>query len=232
MLCTAPLVAQARGPDTKPLEVSSDLSFIKQTGNTEITTTGFGEKITLRPGWRWTITQYSGLIYGKNDGEVKAESYRTGLNVEMAFSPFIGAYGSVAFERNVFSGLAARYTYSTGFSAFLVDIPNDRAKLELGLARINERATTDVVANFFSGRAAGEYRHNFRPGTYVREVIKILPNLRDVRDLRLVNVSEIVAPISSHIGLKVTYVVKQDYQPEPGFQETDTTLQTGLQITF
>ena len=198
MLCTAPLVAQARGPDTKPLEVPSDLSFIKQTGNTEITTTGFGEKITLRPDWRWTITQYSRLIYGKNDGEVKAESYRTGLKVEMAF---------------------------------LVDIPNDRAKIELGLARINERATTDVVANFFSGRAAGEYRHNFRPGTYVREVIKILPNLRDVRDLRLVNVSEIVAPISSHIGLKVTYVVKQDYQPEPGFQETATTLQTGLQIT-
>lgn len=228
----APLSAQTPPPLPPKREFSVDLSFINKTGNTDITTTGFGQKFIARPGWRWTLTEYTGFVYGKNNGEVLAESYRAGFNAEMALSAFYGTYGSAAFERNVFSGLAARYTYSAGFSAILVDVATDKAKLELGLARINQRATTDITSNFFSGRVAGEYRHNFSPRTNFTGKLELLPNLREGKDLRVNGLAEVVAPISAHIGLRSSYLVQFDRLPEPGKKKTDTTLQTGFQINF
>lgn len=232
LLGPAPLAAQAPPPQPPKRELSLDLSFINKTGNTEITTTGFGQKFVARPGWRWTLTEYTGLVYGKNDGTVLAESYRAGFNAEMALSAFYGTYSGVAFERNVFSGLAARYTLSAGLTAILLDVPNDKARVELGLARINQRATTDVVSRFFSGRIAGEYRHNFGSNAYFGSKLEFLPNLRDGEDLRINTTAEVVAPISQHIGLRSSYIVQFDRLPEPGKKKTDTTLQTGLQINF
>ena len=228
----APVAAQTPPPLPPKREVSVDLSFINKTGNTDITTTGFAQKFIARPGWRWTLTEYTGFVYGKNNGDVLAESYRAGFNAEMALSAFYGTYGSVAFERNVFSGLAARYTYSAGLSAILVDVASDKAKFELGIARINQRATTDVTSSFFSGRIAGEYRHNFSPVTYFNSKLEFLPNLKQGEDLRVNGLAEVVAPISRHIGLRSSYLVQFDRLPEPGKKKTDTTLQTGLQINF
>ena len=227
-----PVAAQTPPPLPPKREISVDLSFINKTGNTDITTTGFAQKFIARPGWRWTLTEYTGFVYGKNNGQVLAESYRAGFNAEMALSAFYGTYASVAFERNVFSGLAARYTYSAGFSAILVDVASDKAKFELGLARINQRATTDLTSNFFSGRLAAEYRHNFSPVTYFNSKLEFLPNLREGKDLRVNGLAEVVAPISRHIGLRSSYLVQFDRLPEPGKKKTDTTLQTGLQINF
>ena len=232
LLGAAPLAAQTPPPLPPKREISADLSFINKTGNTDITTTGFGQKFIARPGWRWTLTEYTGFVYGKNNGQVLAESYRAGFNAEMALSAFYGTYGSIAFERNVFSGLAARYTYSAGLSAILVDVTSDKAKVEVGLARINQRATTDLTSNFFSGRVAGEYRHNFSANTYFNGKLEVLPNLRQGEDLRVNGLAEVVAPISRHIGLRSSYLVQFDRLPEPGKKKTDTTLQTGLQINF
>lgn len=233
LLGAAQLPAQSPPPLPPKREVSVDLSFINKTGNTDITTTGFAQKFIARPGWRWTLTEYTGFVYGKNNGDVLAESYRAGLNAEMALSAFYGTYASAAFERNVFSGLAARYTYSAGLSALLVDVASDKAKFEVGLARISQRASpSNEIARFFSGRLAGEYRHNFSPASYFNTKLEFLPNLRDGEDLRVNTLAEVVAPISAHIGLRSSYIVQFDRQPEPGKKKTDTTLQTGLQINF
>jgi putative salt-induced outer membrane protein YdiY len=42
----------------------------------------------------------------------------------------------------------------------------------------------------------------------------------------------LVAPISSHIGLKLSYVIRFDNQPEPGFKKTDRLLTSGVQVTY
>ena len=222
----------AQTPLPPKREFSSDLSFVNTSGNTNITTTGFSEKFIARPGWRWTITQTAGVVYGRNGGEVNAENYRAGLNIEMAYTPRAGLYALGTFERNIFRGIAARYEASAGLSALLWVGDKDELKFEAGIARIDQRATDDVIARFFSGRVNTVYRYNFRPSTYFEQTLEILPNLREADDLRINARTALVAPISRHIGLKMSYVVQWDNQPQPTFKETDTTLQTGLQLTF
>ena len=237
-LLAVPIAAAAQAPATPPppapkeVEFTGDVSFVTTTGNTSITTMGGAEKLIYRPDTKWMFTQGAKVIYGTNKGEVNAENYYAGLRADYAFTPRTGAYALMVFDRNVFSGIAARYEYSTGLIAKPWDTEKDKLQIEAGLARINQRATTDTTAMFFSGRAAGVYRHNFSGASYLDQKVEILPNLQEASDLRLLGLTSLVAPISSHIGLKASSLVRWDGLPEPGFEETDTEFRTGIQVTF
>ena len=231
----APSLLVAQGSSQAPpkkVEFTGDISFVTTTGNTSIVTMGGAERLVFRPDAKWMFTQGAKVIYGTNAGDVNAENYYTGLRVDYAFSPRTGAYALMAFDRNVFSGIAARYEYSAGLIAKVWDATRDKLQLEAGLAWINQRAATDTVVDFISGRAAGAYRHDFSTASYAEQKLEFLPNLQEMDDLRATSLTSLVAPISSHIGLKATYQVRWDGLPEPGFEETDTEFRTGVQVTF
>jgi putative salt-induced outer membrane protein YdiY len=193
---------------------------------------GGAEKLIFRPDAKWMFTQGAKVTYGTSDGDVNSENYYTGLRADYAFSPRTGAYGLMAFDRNVFSGIAARYEYSAGLIAKVWDATKDKLQLEAGIARISQRATNDTTTQFFSGRTAVVYRHNFTGTSYLDQKVEVLPNLQEAEDLRLLSLTSLVAPISSHIGLRASYQVRWDGLPEPGFGENDTEFRTGIQVTF
>jgi putative salt-induced outer membrane protein YdiY len=227
----APALAPAP-PALKRIECTADFSFVNTGGNTEVTTTGVSDKLIWRPGAAWTFTQGFGIIYGRSQGEVTAENYKAGLRTDFAFSPKAGSYALVSFVRNVFAGNAATYEYSAGLTATPWDTEKHKLRFEGGIARINQRFTSGVIQRFFSARVATTYRHNFGKTTYFEQGLEVLPNLRDTDDLRINTSSALVAPISSHIGLKTGYSVRWDNLPPPTFKKFDTTLTTGLQVTF
>jgi len=231
LLLSAPLAAQA--PALPPAhEFSTNLSFVNTTGNTAVTTTGLDERLILRPGWRWTHTQSFGVVYGKSAGNVNAESYRAGWKTEMAFTPRFGSYGQFDFNRNRFSGIDAQYVYSLGLSAQVLFAPNDQISVEGGLARITQQNVGGSQKDFFSARAAGLYHHSFNATAAFDQVVELLPNLKDGQDLRINSTSALVSRITGHFGLKVTYAVRYDHEPQPGFKSTDAIFTTGLQVKF
>ncbi len=227
----SPLAAQAP-PQPPGHEFSTNLSFVNTSGNTAVTTTGADENLILRPGWRWTHTQTFGVIYGKSAGTVNAESYRAGWKTEMAITPRFGSYGELDFNRNRFSGIEAQYVYSLGLSAQVLFAPNDQISIEGGFARIDQRNVNATRDDFLSARTAGLYHHTFRVTASFDEVVELLPNLKDGKDLRINSVTSLVAPVSRHFGLKATYAVRYDHEPQPGFKSTDAIFTTGLQVRW
>jgi putative salt-induced outer membrane protein YdiY len=224
--------AQTPAPPPKKLDFTGDLTFVSTTGNSEVTTSGATDKLIWRPSERWTLTQTAGIVYGRSSGDVVAENYRAGGKGEYAFGTATGAYGLFAFDRNVFSGIAARYEFSAGLAAKPVNTERDIVKFEAGVARVLQRNLADSLTRFFSGRVAGGYKHLFTAASYFEAGLEILPNLEESEDLRANGITALVAPISSHIGLKAAYEIRWDNLPEPGFKRTDTVLRTGVQITF
>lgn len=233
-LCSAGRLAAQAAEETPPkkLEFTGDLSLVAATGNSEFATLGAGEKVIYRHDTRWMFTQHAKMIYGTDDGSVSAENYLAGLRADYAFAAQTGAYFLFAFDRDVFSGIAARYELSGGLIAKVVDAEKDKLQLEAGLGWINQQPTVNATLEFWSGRAAGTYRHNFSEASYFEQKLDVLPNLKESSDLRLVSLTSLVAPISSHIGLKASYQVRYDGLPEPTYETTDTELRTGVQITF
>ena len=235
LLAPAILVAQtpaAAPPPLKHLDFTGDLSFVSTTGNSEVATSGATDKLVWRPSQRWTLTQTAGIVYGRSNGDVIAENYRAGGKGEYAFGAATGAYGLFAFDRNVFSGIAARYEFSAGLAAKPVNTATDVIKFEAGVARVLQRNLADSLIRFFSGRVAGGYKHLFSAASYFEAALEVLPNIEEAEDLRAAGITALVAPISSHINLKGAYEIRWDNLPEPGFKKTDTVLRTGVQITF
>jgi putative salt-induced outer membrane protein YdiY len=163
---------------------------------------------------------------------VNAESYRAGWKTELAFTSRLGSYGEFDFNRNRFSGIDAQYIYSLGLSAQVLFAPNDQISVEGGLARIAQQNVNGTRDDFLSGRTAGLYHHTFGPNASFDQLVELLPNLMDGRDLRVNSTSALVAAISRHFGLKASYAVRYDHEPQPTFQSTDAILTTGLQVTF
>jgi putative salt-induced outer membrane protein YdiY len=228
-----PVLLSAQDPaPPKRLEFTGDLSFVSTTGNSEVATSGATDKLIWRPSAKWTMTQTAGIVYGRSDGDVVAENYRAAGKADYALGPVAGAYGLFAFDRNVFSGIAARYELSAGLSAKPVNTDRDIIKFEAGVARILQRNLADSLTRFFSGRVAGGYKHLFTTASYFEIGLELMPNLEEAEDLRVNGITALVAPISSHIGLKAAYEARWDNLPEPGFEDLDTVFRTGVQITF
>ena len=61
-----------------------------------------------------------------------------------------------------------------------------------------------------------------------------LVNASGNSDFTSANVGEkaLVAPLSSKIGLRLSYVIRFDNQPEPTFEKTDKILTTGIQVAL
>jgi putative salt-induced outer membrane protein YdiY len=44
--------------------------------------------------------------------------------------------------------------------------------------------------------------------------------------------SALVAPLSTHVGIKLSYAIRFDSRPQPTFETTDRLLTTGIQISY
>ena len=89
-----------------------------------------------------------------------------------------------------------------------------------------------MTTTFAAGRAAASFQQFVTETAYVSQDVEVLPNLDETDDVRLNAESALTAPISSRIAVKLTYAVKFDNVPEPGFEKTDRIFTAGLQIVF
>ena len=96
---------------------------------------------------------------------------------------------------------------------------------------VEQRSTTDSSVTQPIGRVAGSYRHSFAPKAYGEELVELLPDLQQGRELRINSATTVVAPLFKSLALKASYVVNFN-NPEPGRRKTDRFLTTGLQLSF
>lgn len=223
--------AQLSAQDADPLKVTLDLGFVNAAGNTDVTTFNAGQEIlaTLGP---WGLKQTFGAVYGRTDGEVSASLWRGGVRGDRAVGEKLGVYLLGAFDRNTFAGITRRFEEGAGLVFRAVQTPTNRLEFEGGAGLTQQRSTLGVNSSFASARAAGTYRRTFAESSYAQLVTEVLPNLEESDDLRVNSAAELVAPLSQAIAMKLSYVVRYDNLPEPGFRKTDRIFTAGLQVTF
>lgn len=216
---------------TDTLKLTFDLGYVNTAGNTDVTTLNFGENLGYVTG-PWTLAHQLVVVEGRSQGVETAALYATGVRVDRAFSPRLGAYALGGFDRNVFAGIARRLQQGAGLTVKLIATPTDALNLEGGMSFIQQRSTADVRETFGAGRAAGLYKHAFTSSAFGQETIELLANLEHSADRRVNSETALVAPLSKHVALKVAYGIRFDNEPEPGFKKTDTVFTTGVQIAL
>lgn len=223
-------------PATAPVPDSVKLTFgsglVTTGGNTSVTTFNFGNSFSYihRP---WVFSEAAAAIYGSSHDTVNNDQYHLLLRVDLGLHDGISAYLYGSFDRDRFAGLASRYQEAAGLAWKAIEQPADLLTLEAG---IGENQQTDVgsgsTASFTAARAAATYKHMLNKTAYAQEAAEVLPDLQHSKNLRINSATDLVAPISAVISLKVGYVIRFDNLPPPGFKKTDRILTTGVQITF
>ena len=226
-LAATPAPAQSRDS----LSLTGDLGIVSTAGNTDLTTINIGEEVRWRRG-PLTLGQTFALVYGRSDGETTSSLWRGGVRGEYALSDDVAGYVLVGYDRDRFAGIARRFEEGTGVTLGLLRRPRDQLEAEVGFSLVQQRSTLATRDNFASSRAAATYEHRFTKETYLRQALEATANLEAASDYRLTSETALVAPLSSRLALKISYVVRFDHRPEPGFRTTDRLLTSGLQLSL
>lgn len=227
-----PALATAQTKPAKPVEASASLGFVNTTGNTEVTTLAADYKVILNTG-DWKLTHYFGTVYGKLKDSVNTSIWRTGVRGDRAFSERFGFFGLVNYDKNRFAGIAARWEQGAGAQWKAIVETEDKLDVELGLSAIQQQAVTAAPdRNFASGRTAFVYKHNFNEKAYFQQNAEYLTNLQNGPDWRINSESSLIAPLSEKFGVKLSYVIRYQNLPDPGFRATDRIFATTLQYTY
>lgn len=228
-LVATPLAAQ--NPDSVVTKITADLGYVQASGNSRVTTTSVGQKLTQQRG-RLGLEQTFSLVYGEQNDVVNTNFLRAGLRAEYKLGGLFSAFATVAYDRNVFAGIKSRFEENLGLAWRAIGAPRDTLRLEAGFS-VTQQTSVDGIANDFpAGRLATAYRHTFSPSTYFLQAAEYLPNFKETADYRVNTESAVVAPVSARVNLKLSYLIRYDNLPEPTFRNTDRVFTTGVQITF
>lgn len=235
LACLAGGLRAARAQDAapRPVAVTLELGLVNAAGNTRVTTLNGAEKLAYRPsGSRWQLQQQVNTVYGRTSDSVTADQLKVTARADYralaVFHLFLGG----TYERNRFAGVSRRFEEIAGIALRPVDRPRDLLSVELGSAITQQRSTAAVEDNFVAVRLAADYKHLFTQTVYAQQIAELLPNVDDLTDTRLNTETSLVAPLSARVALRLSYVVRFDNVPEPGFQKTDRVFSSGVQLAF
>ena len=218
-------------------EFNGDVSFVNVSGNTSITTLNIGERFIRRMA-PWEFRQELSTVYGKTDGTESSNLWRASLRADYGLTTRWALYALTAFDRNKFAGIKSRVAEGVGAVARVIATDIDQLNIEAGFQVTQQRNLDGTGDDFNSLRGATSWKHAFSPGAYVFQSAEILPNLDERKDLLVNSETALVAPLSSHIGVKLSYLVRFDNLPALNatgtapFRKTDRILSSGIQISF
>ena len=235
-LSAAPLVAQDK-PKEKPVKVVGDFGYVMASGNSEFSTLNLGEKLTWKPAAsKFSLDQYAKYVYGETDGEESANQLGTGGRVNYAITSRLSAFAGLDFDKDRFAGIDQRFSEPVGLSWLALDAPKNKFTIEGG-ANFVQVTYTELQANgefdeqYTSARAAGTYKWLFSEKGYFQLFGEYLPALKEGIGYRANTEAAIIAPLAGIVALKVSYLMRYNSQPPAGFEKTDRTFTTGIQVT-
>lgn len=236
MALTASL-GHAQSNPPPPSEFNADLGFVSVSGNTSITSLTAGQK-WIRRIPRWEFLQELGAVYGRTDGEETSNLWRATLRGDYGLGNNLALYGRVGFDRNKFAGVKSRFAEGIGLVARLQATDINQLNVEAGYELTQQDNLDGTNETFSSLRAASNWKHMFSENAYFFQGVEWLPNLDDSEDYRINSETSVVAPLSSHVAMKVSYQLRFDNLPSLNaagtapLRKSDRILSTGIQVSF
>ncbi len=223
--------AQAADTTVHPLKGSVDLGLVAASGNTDLTTFSFGEKLEYARN-RWSVLQLAKMVYGETDGVESANEYLVFVQPSYALADRWKGYVLASWDRNTFIGISQRWQEGVGLSFAAVRGPKHFLDLDGGFSFFQQDFTNGTNTSFPTARGQVSYRYAFTAKAYLQNIFVYLPNLEDSHDYRINDELSLVAPVAGRLSLKASYLLQYQNAPQPGFGTTDNLYTTGLQVTF
>ncbi len=229
----AATLAHAQDETPDPIKFTVDAGFASTSGNSNITTITAGQTFSYTAG-RFVLSQAFDMLFNRTEDSTTAESYKGNVRGDRTFgaaerlSVFLDLRGS----RNRFAGIDRRFEQALGVAYDVVKTENNVVAVEGAATLVQQRGTNGIDKNFPAALAGARYLHYFTSDATVTVTGEYIPNLENGDDYRLNGQVKILAPLSGTIAITLSYLIRFDNEPEPGFQKTDKFFTSGIQLSL
>jgi putative salt-induced outer membrane protein YdiY len=211
--------------EQKAYSSSTSFSLLMTSGNTQEFTLGFDTEQNLK--FKKDQIQFKGsVIYSESEGSKDTEVYNGDIEYKRTFSSKAYLLASGRFERNVQSGYNYRFAFSAGGGYIWMKSKKIEFSTEaaLGWSRENNiKKITDetTLLSFASCLASSRLKIKLSDTSELVCQELFFLNLKNTNDYRLSSLASLAVNISSHLALKISYQLKTNHRPVPGFKNTD-----------
>lgn len=236
-LAALPMVAAAQDGWTGEGSLSAGYT----TGNTETTDIGLALKLDRELGL-WTYTAEAAADYGETDSvETKNRWFLAG-EVDRQLGDRLFGFARTSYERDEFSGFESRLFVGGGLGYQVLDGEATTWSVQGGPGiKIDEVRETTVIVDgepvtteatteeSFSVVAGSEFAHQFN------EAVSFTNNTDVIyasESTQLGNIAAITASLTNTLSARVSFEVRHDTNPPPGFEATDTVTRASVVYTF
>ena len=224
----------ARAQDPPPTDSTSavvDLGYVQTSGNTDVQTITGRERIERYAG-AWRFAQEATAVQGETKDVETTARYTALVRAGYDFNPTIGVYALAQWRREPYAGLSRQFDESIGLALHAVRPQPHELDFEAGVGMLQRKLVSSLEEEFATARFGARYRYHFSDKATASARADYLMNLEDTGDGDLHGVLALVAPLTTGISMRVGYDVYYRTEPAPGFEKTDTTFDTGIQLRF
>ena len=208
-----------------------DLGYLQTSGNTDVQTVTGRERIEHYRG-AWTFAQEATAVQGETSDIETTARYTALLRAGYDFTERFGLYALAEWRREPYAGLSHQFDESIGLTFHAVRPNPHELDFEAGGGMLQKKLVDGFEDDFATARFGARYRYHFSEKATASARADYLMNLEDAEDAELHGVLALVAPLTAGISMRVGYDYYYRNQPAPGFEKTDTTFDTGIQLRF
>ncbi len=189
----------------KPWKNATEFSLVSANGNSKATT--MSGKNTLNYGWsKAALELIGGGMGSKSQGQNTAEKYYASEKVSYKLSDRNYVFEKFGWDKDRFAGIKHRYDSTIGLGREVIKGTKSLLIAELGGGRIVEERYHEKTNSFGSGRAYSKYTYTLSETASFSQDAEVLANFKDKDDYRVNTESALLAALSAHLSLKVSYI--------------------------
>ncbi len=232
ILTVTPVFADDGATAANPLwDGSLGFSYLATTGNTSTQTLGLDFQITRKPD-PWGLDAGANYTRAREDGTTTAERYGARARAERAFSERWSAFGGLSAERDTFSGYDLRAVVESGATYKALTGDEHQLAFDGGLTWTREELVDEPSDDYVGGLLAARYAWKLSETSSFGQSVTWYPNFQHSSDWRLTSQTAVTAAINAKLALKMSYELRYDHEPVPGYGTTDTTTKASLVWNF
>jgi len=210
---------------------SAGLSYLATTGNSDTSTLGFDFDLKKIPD-PWGLQFTATYLKSDDNGETTAERYGAVLRGDRKLSERWSAFLSGTAGKDRFAGFDFRGILAGGANFKALLGPKFLLSFDMGLTWTNERRIAADDLDYLGGMAGLDFAWIPREGVSLGQKLVYFPNFDEASNWRLYSETAFQSAVAGPISIKLSYEVRYQNEPVPGFKETDTTAKAALVVSF
>ncbi|MCH9651046.1 MAG: DUF481 domain-containing protein [Deltaproteobacteria bacterium] len=220
----------AHDPEAEEVEAAPEpdwdfelgLSYLATTGNSD--TSSGGLNALYKKDWEpWSFEASAFFLRAEDSGSTTAERYGASLLGARAINANWALTAGLTGERDLFSGIDFRSVVSAGVKWLIVDSESWVFNATGALTWTNEDLGGDLGSDDYIGALFGlNSKWVLSANSEAFTNLLYFPNFDNSDDYRFEGEAGLRANLNTRLALQLTYGVRYDNVPVPGFEKTDT----------